>query len=289
MSALPGSPLMEPALSLLGLDAREVTATTGGSSLPVFRITDIHARTYALRIAPPAAAVVLDRESRCLTAAAAAGVPCPKIVRRADAPAVSVLLTSWEPGAPLLSVFQDNPNGAAALARAAGRLQAELHAGGASAALAELDQGWAYPQSSEEASALQACPDDGPRTLVHLDFHPLNLLAEGGRLTAILDWVNAGAGDARRDVARTIAIMALDAGPMDSPLRGVVMGLLDEWVQGYEERAGPLHALRPYLVWAGLATIRDLAVKRSLHQLAWMRATVSGWADDGQPIPAPDR
>ena len=43
--------------------------------------------------------------------------------------------------------------------------------------------------------------------LLHLDYHPLNVLGEAGAISGVLDWTNADGGDPRADVARTGAIL----------------------------------------------------------------------------------
>ena len=274
-------PLLEAALDVLDMTPRAMGRTSGGSSLPVVRVDDEDGCVYALRYGPPAAAAVLDRESRNLKAAARAKVPCPRVLRRADSNIVSVLLTTWEAGTVLAEAFGDPSGSAAALARQAGAAQAALHRTGRLALGPELDAGWARPHSAAEEEALSGCDDDGPPTLLHLDFHPLNLLTDGDRISCVLDWVNAGVGDHRRDVARTVSILWLDAAPKDSPLRPAICRILDEWLEGYLEAGGELPAMRPYMVWAGLATMRDLAGKRTRAQLAGMKEEVSLWADGG--------
>lgn len=47
----------------------------------------------------------------------------------------------------------------------------------------------------------------GDSGLLHLDYHLLNVLADGGQITGVIDWVNAGRGDVRLDFARTIALL----------------------------------------------------------------------------------
>lgn len=269
--------LVQTALAVLELKVRAVTPTVGGSSLRLYRVTDTAGRRYAVRVGRPTDAPLLDREARHLRAARQASMPCPTVLRRADSAVVSALLTTWEPGAPLAQVLQEHPARAHHLVSAAGALQAQLHRAGAGISGVRLDAGWALPHSPDEEAALAACPDDGPATLLHLDFHPLNLLADERRITAVVDWMNAGWGDARRDVARTTALLILELTRPGSRLQPVVPAVLAAWWAGYESVAGSLRDMGPYIVWAGLATIRDLAGKRSTDDVAWMRETVAAW------------
>jgi aminoglycoside phosphotransferase (APT) family kinase protein len=48
-------------------------------------------------------------------------------------------------------------------------------------------------------------------SLLHLDYHPLNVLVHGRRLLGVIDWVSADVGDAHLDVATTAAIMSSSA------------------------------------------------------------------------------
>lgn len=50
------------------------------------------------------------------------------------------------------------------------------------------------------ARALEA-PDDAPDTWIHGDLHPRNMLVNGGRLRAVIDWGDMAAGDAASDLA----------------------------------------------------------------------------------------
>jgi hypothetical protein len=59
--------------------------------------------------------------------------------------------------------------------------------------------------------AQQPAPPSAP-CIVHLDFHPLNLLVEEGEFRAVLDWSDATVGDYHADVAATLLL--LDASPV---------------------------------------------------------------------------
>ncbi len=71
-------------------------------------------------------------------------------------------------------------------------------------------------------------PADGPRVICHGDFHPQNLLAERGRVTAVLDWPNTLVAEAECDVAATLVILKLtpiQVLPVAAALRPLVAGL----------------------------------------------------------------
>lgn len=61
-------------------------------------------------------------------------------------------------------------------------------------------------------AAIEVCdgpPPSGPVCLTHRDYHPGNVLFEGGRLTGIVDWPNACAGPPEIDVAHCRLNLAL--------------------------------------------------------------------------------
>ncbi|HEY5625085.1 MAG TPA: phosphotransferase [Dehalococcoidia bacterium] len=65
--------------------------------------------------------------------------------------------------------------------------------------------------------------------LVHNDFHPLNIQAEGDRMS-LLDWPDAAIGDRHSDVARTLAVFWL-AAPLEKSLAGrTVLGALRRYI-----------------------------------------------------------
>ncbi|HZP35456.1 MAG TPA: phosphotransferase [Methylomirabilota bacterium] len=68
-------------------------------------------------------------------------------------------------------------------------------------------------------------PAAGAPAICHGDFHPRNLLAEGGRVSAVLDWPNTVVTDPEYDVAATLVILRLvpiALLPVPAPLRPVV-------------------------------------------------------------------
>ena len=133
-----------------------------------------------------------------------------------------------------------------ALGRAFGRMQARIHAVRAPALGSASDAdwiAWAGPDEPGLQAILRRTASKNC-TLLHLDYHPLNVLTDGTQITAVLDWANARSGDARADVARTYTILAVQPlGPGRQPLAlGALRHLLARsWRRGYEEVAGPLH------------------------------------------------
>lgn len=241
-----------------------VAPVAGGMDTAIWRV-ERGERTYALRVFRPEQAAVAWREA-VIMAAGLPGVPIPA-VRAAgswrDRPA---LLIDWCAGRPLLDAVRAAPRDALALARLFGEIQARLHAAAPPAAL--LAEGrswidWAGGGGPELTARLRAI-DGGPARVLHLDYHPLNLLVEGRRATGLIDWANVQVGDRRADLARTVTILRL--APFGRGASAVAMRLAARllevgWRRGYRAVAGPLGGMAPFYAWAGTVLVHDLAAK----------------------------
>jgi aminoglycoside phosphotransferase (APT) family kinase protein len=56
---------------------------------------------------------------------------------------------------------------------------------------------------------------DSAASVLHMDYHPLNVLVAGARISGIIDWVSAESGDRHLDAATTSAILSCHA--MENP------------------------------------------------------------------------
>ena len=68
---------------------------------------------------------------------------------------------------------------------------------------------------TERAPKFRRSPD----SLVHMDYHPLNVMVKGVRVTGVIDWVNTDVGDRHLDAAMTAVILsssALEQAAMDA-------------------------------------------------------------------------
>jgi aminoglycoside phosphotransferase (APT) family kinase protein len=88
-------------------------------------------------------------------------------------------------------------------------------------------------------------PVAGSWSICHGDFHPQNLLAEGGRVTAVLDWPNAVVAAPEYDVAATLVILRLvpvSILPVPAAARPLVAALralmTTRYVAGYRRARG---------------------------------------------------
>ncbi|MGH7813465.1 MAG: phosphotransferase [Candidatus Binataceae bacterium] len=53
--------------------------------------------------------------------------------------------------------------------------------------------------------------ETGRLSLLHLDYHPINVIVKGPRVTGVIDWVNADRGDRHLDAAMTAVILSSSA------------------------------------------------------------------------------
>jgi hypothetical protein len=163
-----------------------------------------------------------------------------------------------------------------------GRMQAAIHAVPAPGALRRYPDSWiawAGPAAEPLQARLRAA-DHRADALLHLDYHPLNVMTDGTRVTGVLDWTNARAGDPRADAARTVTILRVDVKGGGASLvleRGVRWLFEQGWRHGYTRAAGPLGDLTPFYAWAGAVMGRDLAHKRGPRELARIHRWTTTW------------
>ena len=266
---------LDPNAVLTALGVTEpvrVRRVGGGADTAIWRV-ERGAERFALRLFRAEQAAVAEREVAAMAAAAEAGVRVPRVHaagRWQDRPA---LLLSWSPGRPLLEELRARPWRAWGLGAEFGRTQAAIHAVPVPAALGGHAVQWA--EWAEPDEGLRAClgaVGRRPERLLHLDYHPLNVMVEGGRIVAVLDWANARGGDPRADLARTLSILRL--GPLDGVPKGwgrwVRRALTAGWRRGYEEVAGSIGELAPFCAWAGAVMKRDLGPRVGRPDLTWL-------------------
>jgi hypothetical protein len=165
-----------------------------------------------------------------------------------------------------------------------GRCQADIHGRPSPEALragrAWID--WAGPGEEALAARLR---ETAPRedSLVHLDYHLLNVMTDAKRITGVLDWTNARAGDPRADYARTLTILRLDSGTASTRGLAVLRVFEAGWRRGYWRIAGRPVDLAPYYAWAGAVMLRDRGPRpdrpggMTARELGRVRAWTERW------------
>jgi len=171
----------------------------------------------------------VERELVALRVARTAGVPVPEVVATGTWHDRHVAITSWCAGETVGELFETTTGDEQAdVAHPFGHAQAVLH----STELSQLDL-------TELRAVGRAVPDlgrAGSNTLLHLDYHPFNVLDDGSRVSGIIDWANTSVGDRRFDLARTRGLFALAgvfAPAIAAPAAEAAEQLTVLWAQGY--------------------------------------------------------
>jgi aminoglycoside phosphotransferase (APT) family kinase protein len=234
---------------------------TGGTDTLNWRV-EAGGEAMVLRVFRPAQGPAADREATAI-AAARGVVPVPRIVQRGTWEERPVTLLEWCPGRPLWEVLAQAPvREVEALGIEFGRTQARIHGVDAPAGWA-TDNWLHWAGETPVVDRLRATTSTMRRrpALLHLDYHPANVLVADGRISGILDWVNALAGDPRADIARTYSILIAD--PFVRQETWPASAFRHGWRSGYEQEAGRADELAPFVAWAGAVMLRDLAGRLS--------------------------
>ena len=263
-------------LAAVGLPPATDVLPMPGAEATVWRVV-VDGRPLALRL-HRLDSTTAERELVALRIAGRAGVPVPELVVAGAWRGRSVAVTTWCPGRTVWDVLRTTGGDEqVAVARRFGRAHAQLHASVLDAGdVAELRAvGRALPQVAAA----------GPHALLHLDFHPLNVLDDGSTVTGIVDWANTAIGDRRFDLARTRGLFALAAvfAPDDATrveqAAELVAGL---WAQGYAELI-PMpdeNELAPFYAAAGEAMRRDWEPRTAAGEVDGRILTaIDAWTD----------
>jgi aminoglycoside phosphotransferase (APT) family kinase protein len=266
--------------------ARSIERATGGADTAIWRI-ERGGEAYALRVFRADQSDVAGREVLAMKAAAAGDVPVPVLYAQGtwgDRPA---LLLSWCSGAPLSHALREHPENLDRLGVAFGEMQARLHAVPAPDGLGHPDEGWIsgwLPETSRRLHRRFQAVSRQRASLLHLDYHPSNVLTDGQRITGVLDWANTCGGDPRADLARTLTILRLTPMPSAARRPGLVAlrrRLERAWRQGYKQAGGAFDEMAPFYAWGGFAIAEDLTKRVGIpeHGVTALRlARMRRWA-----------
>jgi aminoglycoside phosphotransferase (APT) family kinase protein len=108
-------------------------------------------------------------------------------------------------------------------------------------------------------------------------------MTDGERITGVLDWTNARAGDPRADYARTLTILRLDSGTANPVMLAALRAFEAGWRRGYWRIAGRPSGMAPYYAWAGVVMLRDRGPRSdrpggmTARELGRVRAWTERW------------
>ncbi|HVX31484.1 MAG TPA: aminoglycoside 3'-phosphotransferase/choline kinase family protein [Nitrolancea sp.] len=220
-------------------------------------------RRSLLRVYRPNLRHVRDREVAAMQAIDT--VPVPRIEAVGEPNGLPAMLMTWCDGTTLLQALSAAPGDAWALGAEFGRAHARLHAAPVPESLRpQLPRDWIAWGTGGTGSLDRRLRELPPlrEGILHLDYHPLNVLVENGELAGIIDWANAIIGDVRADFARTYSILSWLPMPVENAqARHVRHRFRLGWAAGYRAEAGPLPDLAPFIAWAAMLLQRDLGPK----------------------------
>ena len=257
------------ALDALGLqDASLVSSETRASDTRVWRVSQ-DGRDLAIRVFRPDQKTVMRAELQAMEIAFEHGIPVPRTITSGTIDGTHpVMAIEWMQGEIVGDSLVGDPDSAEKLGIASGQVLARLHEipTPSGARSGHLTGSWierAVRDDSELRALLENVQVPELR-LLHLDYHPFNLLASNGSVSGIIDWTNAAIGDPRADIARSTSTMELLA-PMYvgrvperiAACQQFARGLLE----GYQARRGSLENMAPFHAWAGNLIMTDLRPK----------------------------
>jgi len=260
---MPDQSTLDPYAILANLDitdAKQVEPVSGGYDTAIWRV-EWQDAFYALRVFRTEQAATAEKEIRVMQVAADHQIPVPKVVRHGIWEGRPVLLLSWISGQTLGTQLLSYPQLIWQIGSAFGRTQAAVHQIPAPTDMNTTNWiEWAGDEPEIKAR-LYGLPSRKNR-LLHLDYHPLNVMADNGQISGVLDWANARAGDPRADFARTYAILRIEPyGPKADDFKlNIGRRLLAYfWQRGYLQAGGQLDEMALFYAWAGASMIRDLS------------------------------
>ncbi|WP_042224374.1 phosphotransferase family protein [Oceanobacillus manasiensis] len=232
----------------------------GGRDSVVFKVGTLTGEAYAVRILPEDRLEQFRQEEKFITVAMDKGIPVPIVqdVRIVDKHAVMIM--EWARGRTVLEELLASPKDASGLGYNFGRMQHRLHS---VMPYYNRKSQWLDPQTDKEKELYEIANYSNNEIIkfLHMDFHPLNVLAENNKITAVLDWVNASTGDYRYDLARTYSILNTEEARRHLGLDHVLVRKFREaWLDGYYGGKKERDELVPYLNWANLRLSRELAI-----------------------------
>lgn len=270
--------------------ARDPVRVSGGQDAAIWRLEE-DGKGYALRVFPVVREAGFLRELAAIKVAAGAGLPVPGVRAAGAVDGSLAMVIDWCDGEPMLAAVSGKPWWLWRYARLLGQLQARLQHTESPPDLREGAPGY-WLRRSGDGPIYDLLLERGVRTdaLIHLDFHPLNVMVEDGKVSGIIDWTNSAAGDPRADFAMTAALLSvgpIPPGPLRPVLRVARRLLYGAWRGAYEKKAGRVDddEVAPFMAWAGMAMLREMEPRAlsgrqwpTLDDLRPIREWVSRWS-----------
>lgn len=218
----------------------EIQQIEGGRDAEVFKVTVEGGQVYAVKLLPANRVHKCEDDLRIMAYAEAHGIPIPKVLSFTARDEVCTVM-EWIEGRTLLAALQQCPSDAEKLGYQFGQMHANIHDICVPPHFFTEDTWLTEVERERYASGDE-------RVLLHLDYHPLNVMISGGEIIAVLDWTNASVGARCFDIARTRSIMEEKV---------VELSLLDgevskKFLDGYRETIGEWEIPAEVQRWARL-------------------------------------
>ncbi|MFS0863448.1 phosphotransferase family protein [Fredinandcohnia sp. 179-A 10B2 NHS] len=271
---------VENILKELGLSSvTKVQQIHGGQDSSVWKVETANF-AYALRVLPGDHYEQFVREQKVIQLAQNNGIPVPNVVSVFKGESYCAMLMEWAKGHTVFEELQRSPDNASQIGKEFGRMQALIHAISVDNNFEDNNENFLTPVTDLEKSAMNLIEKYytlySP-TLLHLDYHPLNILTDGEKITAVIDWANASAGDYRFDFARTFSILRLEGTKYFD--KKTFEEFESGWLIGYFSFIGmiPADPIELFNVWAGDRMLRDLSGKLSKTDLDKLSNWTLNW------------
>lgn len=261
---------IDPVAVLRRLGVTEPTAVepvTGGADALLWRVTaDDH--DYALRVLDEDRQRQAEKEVLVFRALAGTEIPGPEVIAAdVESERPSYLMT-WVDGRTLAEALLDPATDDAVRRRLMidfGRLHCLINEQ-TGPELPTHGPDWIAHRTPDAELGRRLAGQSSERRLLHLDYHPLNVMVRDDRIIAVLDWANATLGDPRFDRARTESILTLLPDP-DGSLAPLIERAITDWKTGYD---APAELEPDYRRWAGAAMLIDLAPRIGSPAVPWL-------------------
>lgn len=248
----------------------DVVRLSGNAPVPTWRVTT-PTRVVAARLYPETEGTLpnafASRQVALLGVLRSQGFPVPEVVTLGRYEGRTLLVQSWLGEMALAEALGRSPERTGALGEMFGALHASLHA---------------LPTASLTGVAQLQLPPGGRAALLHLDYHPFNVLVGRNEALGVIDWDNARLGDPRADVARTLSILSInpDLQALPREAKRALRALRRAYLRGYREAAGAaaLAGLPPFLAWSGRYMLADLERRYDKEALGRVRRWTARWA-----------
>lgn len=220
------------------------------------------ASKLVVRMFGEGAVTAAEGERLAMDAAVRHGVPAPVVAAHGVVLGRPLLVTTFIDGVPARQALDAHPERAHDLGAAMGETLGRIHEVIAPVGLTGQANAWIElggPALAPIRPLLGAAPR--PDRLLHLDYHPANVLVRDGVVTGVIDWENALAGPPPMDLARCRAILrAAVIGNFVPPRQHEAVAQFERGlVAGHERVYGPDSAPDLAAAWGLAMTVEDLS------------------------------